>query len=203
MTDLTTTLIAREDTSPLTGRAADLAAGARPPNTTRAYDGQLARYVAWSAEAQREPWEDATVAAYLAACYDRGAGVATLRQAATALRQAWRASGRQPERAWSQIVAGAETALVAAGRAHTHEAPPLRLDDWRAAMRALTRRPASLDWQRDARDRALLAIGYLAGLRRSELTALAVADIVEAPDGLVITIRGAKEIGRAACRGRV
>jgi integrase len=42
------------------------------------------------------------------------------------------------------------------------------------------------------RDRALLALGFAGAFRRSELVALTVADFVEAPDGLCITIRRSK-----------
>jgi integrase len=42
------------------------------------------------------------------------------------------------------------------------------------------------------RDRALLLTGYAAGLRRSELVALAVADLEQLADGLRLTIRRSK-----------
>jgi site-specific recombinase XerD len=38
------------------------------------------------------------------------------------------------------------------------------------------------------RDRALLLIGFAGALRRSELVALNIEDIEEAPDGMKITI---------------
>ena len=42
------------------------------------------------------------------------------------------------------------------------------------------------------RDRALLALGFAGAFRRSELVALEVADLVETPDGLRVTIRRSK-----------
>ena len=42
------------------------------------------------------------------------------------------------------------------------------------------------------RDRALLAFGFAGAFRRSELVALDVADLVEAPDGLRVLIRKSK-----------
>ena len=42
------------------------------------------------------------------------------------------------------------------------------------------------------RDRALLAVGFAGALRRSELLALAVADLLEVPDGLRVVIRRSK-----------
>jgi site-specific recombinase XerD len=42
------------------------------------------------------------------------------------------------------------------------------------------------------RDRALLLIGFAGALRRSELVALNIEDIEEAPDGMKITVRHSK-----------
>jgi integrase len=47
-----------------------------------------------------------------------------------------------------------------------------------------------------ARDRALLLLGFAGALRRSELVALDIADIVETPDGLKLRIRRSKPIRR-------
>ena len=44
----------------------------------------------------------------------------------------------------------------------------------------------------DARDRALLSFGLASAMRRSELAALEVADLTEAPDGLHVLIRRSK-----------
>jgi len=48
------------------------------------------------------------------------------------------------------------------------------------------------DSLRDVRDRALLSFGMVSCLRRSEITALDVADLVRAPEGLRVTIRRSK-----------
>lgn len=60
----------------------------------------------------------------------------------------------------------------------------------REALRALL---APLgDAPRDARDRALLLLGFAAALRRSELVALTVADVAFTTQGLVLTVRRSK-----------
>jgi integrase len=50
------------------------------------------------------------------------------------------------------------------------------------------------------RDRALLLLGFAGALRRSELVALDVADVVEGPDGLTVTTRRSKTDQEAAGR---
>jgi integrase len=51
------------------------------------------------------------------------------------------------------------------------------------------------------RDRAMLAIGFAAVLRRSELVALAVEDLEEVAEGLWLTVRRSKT--DQACEGRI
>ena len=53
------------------------------------------------------------------------------------------------------------------------------------------------------RDRAILLVGFATGSRRSELVGLAVDDIEETPEGLVITIRRSKtdQEGRGIVKG--
>ena len=48
------------------------------------------------------------------------------------------------------------------------------------------------------RDPALLCLGFAAALRRSELCALDVSDLVEVPDGMRLTIRRSRKKGSAA-----
>jgi len=48
------------------------------------------------------------------------------------------------------------------------------------------------DSLRDVRDRALLSFGMVSCLRRSEITALDVSDLVRAPEGLRVAIRRSK-----------
>jgi integrase len=63
---------------------------------------------------------------------------------------------------------------------------PIYTEQLRAILQAL---PETLQ---GVRDRALLLFGFAGGFRRSELSALAVEDIAEAPEGLIIKLRRSK-----------
>ena len=63
---------------------------------------------------------------------------------------------------------------------------PFSSEDLRAAFGSMG------DALRDDRDRALLAVGFAGGFRRSELVALAAADLEEVPEGYRVTVRRSK-----------
>ena len=154
---------------------------ATAPRTRQAYREDLARFLAWGG---RIPSPPEVVAAYLAA-HGESHAPATL--------------GR-----WA----------VSLGRAHTSQglADPGRSDLVRATLRGIRRRRGTAPRQvaplereallavlaplgeapRDARDRALLLIGFAAALRRSELVALTAADAAFTAQGLVLTVRRSK-----------
>ncbi len=67
-----------------------------------------------------------------------------------------------------------------------HQARPILVEDLKAMLAALP------DDLRGLRDRALLLIGFAAGMRRSELVGLDVVDVVEEKEGLRITVRRSK-----------
>ena len=66
------------------------------------------------------------------------------------------------------------------------EAKPLMRDDLLLVLDAMG------DSLKDARDRALLLIGFAGGFRRSELVGLDVGDIEHRRQGIVVTIRRSK-----------
>ncbi len=149
---------------------------ATAPNTRRAYDSDLKHFLAWGGSLPASP---DVVARYLAAH-------ATTHVAATLARR-----------------------LVAIRRAHALQSLP---DPVRSELRGIRRahgRPqrraaaltteriaaivASLgDSIRDARDRALLLIGFAGAFRRSELSRIDCKSIERTPRGIVITIPKSK-----------
>ena len=95
-------------------------------------------------------------------------------------------------------MAGLRVAHAATGRAHDdgghpshpwHQAPTgprLPQEDLVAMIAALP------DDLRGLRDRALLLVGFVGGMRRAEVVGLDVDDVVEEPEGLRVTIRRSK-----------
>ncbi|WP_096358568.1 site-specific integrase [Variibacter gotjawalensis] len=74
-------------------------------------------------------------------------------------------------------------------RTHIHsrrEAAPLLKEDLVAVLDAMGSSP------KDVRDRALLLLGWAGAFRRSEIVSLNVGDVVQARQGLVVTLRRSK-----------
>jgi site-specific recombinase XerD len=172
------------DLAELLERAEGYALRAKAPATLRAYATDWRHFTAWCAPRARTPLpaEVRTVAAYLAAHAGRSA-ITTLRRRLSSISQIHQAAG------WPSPTATAEVRLVWQGIVRTYGRRAAR----RAApavtetLRALV---AGLDSSRQGhRDRALLLIGFAGFLRRSELVALDVDDLVEVPEGLEVLVR--------------
>lgn len=209
------------------GAAGQLVRASIRPNTERAYVGAFARFDQWCA-AQREeaannerrhratehPFAPESLAEYIAQLHTHGASMVTLTQAVSATRAAYKATGRPTDRlqdthAWdrvAQVLRGARAEQAKEGGRGRGPANALRLEDLHAAVSALAR-VRGPTMARAYRDRALLLIGYLGGLRRAELAALDCSDLTTTAEGLSVRVRGAKttrdEITRADLpRGR-
>lgn len=182
----------------LTGPAAELAQASAPTNTLKAYAGHLRRLEDFCRANGLDPWQPVSVADYLAACHTAQHHAAdTLAQAASAIRCAYRATGRNDRHdAWRQVIKGARNAIASdKTRRGASEAPPLRIDALRDATRALyaaLHEGPRLQAPRAARDRALLLIGFLSGLRKTELVALDMDDVTTSKDGMTLRVRGTK-----------
>jgi integrase len=123
-----------------------------------------------------------TVAAYLSAHAGRSA-VTTLRRRLSSISQVHQAAG------WPSPTATAEVRLVWQGIVRTHGTRPLRRAE-PAVTETLRALVAGLDdGRKGRRDRALLLLGFAGFLRRSELVALDVGDVVEVPEGLEVLVR--------------
>ncbi len=158
-----------------------------PPNTRRAYEGDLQRFAAWctSAGLPALPAAAGTVVLYLRHVADAGARVSTIERALAAICTAHTRAGQASP--WGDP-------LEADMRSPLRRELGVRPEKKRAADDEVLRRllamlPATL---LGTRDRALLTLGWAAALRRSELVGLDVADVSDAPKGLVVLIRESK-----------
>lgn len=149
-------------------------AQARADNTVTAYRDAWHRFTAWCEREGRDalPASVETVAAWMAALADGQNGRARSRSTVnvylSAVVSAHRAAGHSFDRKHPLI---AETwAGISRAKAKTHEkrqARPIMVDDLRELLSSFN--PKLLA---DARDAALLALGWAAALRRSELIGL-------------------------------
>ena len=175
-----------------------LAAASLSPNTRRAYAGALHRLDAWLAG---RALDDTTLALYLAELHDAGraSASAALSVAAAAFRA--RLAGQPPP-------AGPRTARVLAGYRRTAagrgrgQAPPFGAADL-AAVLATCHRPRprgrglecdEVATRRGRVDAVIVGLAFMAGMRRSEVSALRWADVADAADGdgILVTVRRSK-----------
>ncbi len=159
---------------------------AAAPATLRAYKADWTHYAAWCAENgfTPVPAEPATVGAYLASLKDSHAPT-TIRRRLSAIGKMHRFNDLPWNTAHRDIQEPLQGLLREYGRP-VQKAAALTL----TMLRQLV---ATCDVStRGRRDRALLLIGFAGALRRSELVALRVEDVVATASGLRVRIRRGK-----------
>jgi integrase len=210
---LLTELTPLDDLDRLLEGLADLLAAASAPATRRAYAADWADFARWSAEHHLEalPASPMTVGLYLQARQEHLALSSLLRRLAAIAVRHREARAPDPTRdplvrtavaglrrthprrrpAGKRALVSAQLSVIASqldARTHPFEPP--------AGGRARDAARAARRHQRAAlaatRDRALLLLGYAAALRRSELVALTIGDVVEVPQGLQVHIAASK-----------
>jgi integrase len=163
-----------------------LGRNAAAPATLRAYKADWTHYAAWCAKTgfAPVPAEPATVGAYLASLWDSHAPT-TIRRRLAAIGKMHRFNDLAWNPGHRDIQEPLQGLLRERGRS-VQKAAALTL----AMLRQLvaTCDPAP----RGRRDRALLVIGFAGALRRSELVALRVEDVVATASGLRVRIRRGK-----------
>ena len=201
----------------LSGRLAALAEtakayarSAQADNTQRAYAGDWRQFASWLRRQglAETPPDPEAVGLYLASQVERGGAelsVATLERRLSGIAWRYRQLGQPLE------IRDRHIATVLAGIRRRHARPPLQ----KAAIFAdeLLAMLATLEMDlRGLRDRAILAIGFAGGLRRSEIVGLDCGPgqtedgsgwIEIFPEGALLTIRGKTgwrevEIGRGS-----
>lgn len=150
-------------------------------NTIRAHQSDMQHYLGWGGKMPATPSE---VAAYIAAFAGKLA-VSTIERRIATLSKAHDTLGvENPCR--SPLV---QTTLRGLRRKHgtaQKQAKPLLKEDLFAILDTIG------DGTKDARDRALLLLGFAGGFRRSELVGLDVADIEQVRQGVIVTLRHSK-----------
>jgi site-specific recombinase XerD len=167
----------------------DYAAAARAANTWRAYRSDFAAFERWCAAQtpveRALPTTPLTLARYLAAHAPRRRP-ATLARWCSAIAAAHVLAGHPSPTRDDQV----RTVLSGIRRTHTvapHRVAAAGPEQLRAILAPLDAAAA-----RDARDRALLLLGFAGALRRSELAALTLADLTVDADGLRLYISASK-----------
>lgn len=172
-------------------RAASYAKAARSAATQRVYAADWRIFEAWCAARGLSalPTTPEIVAVFAGAEADAGLNPRTIGRRVAAIGYYHRQAGLPPPTA--AATAGRLTEVLAGIRA-THGKPKVRKRAADAtALRALLATIEG-DGLRAARDRAVLAIGMSAALRRSELVAVTLSDVLLVPQGLQLTIRQSK-----------
>jgi site-specific recombinase XerD len=166
-------------------------AAARAPATRRAYASDWRIFLAWCEARDVAPLPAApeAVAIFLAAEARAGVRPSTIGRRLAAIGYMHAQAGLDPPQQRAGAVA---IRNAVAGIRRTHGVGKVQK---RAADGDMLRdmlRACDGDTARAVRDRALLAIGMAAALRRSELVALALDDVAVTREGLTITVRRSK-----------
>jgi site-specific recombinase XerD len=171
----------------LTDAAAAYEKRARSDSTRRAYAADWRHFAAWCGARghQALPASPETVRLYLSD-HAKRFRPATLSRRLVAISQVHQEKGEEPPTRANAVRKVLSGIRRAEGTAQDAKAP-LLADDVKAIIEQL---PTTVLW--GVRDRCLLLLGFAAGLRRSELVGLDVADVQHTREGLIVTIRRSK-----------
>lgn len=185
---------------PLTEDEAGYVEAARAANTMRGYRSDWREFTSWCTDHDLQPLPaaPATITGYLTDLAHAGAKVGTMSRRLSAMKFAHQLRNLPDPTRNARVVA------VWEGIRRTHGAPPEQSAPLMPPelFDVVTACPNQKVWKSKgrmpepdlagARDRALLLVGFVAALRRSELAALRVEDIEDHVNGLVLTLPRSK-----------
>jgi integrase len=151
------------------------------PATRRAYRSDLDHFLAWGGTI---PATEGQLAAYLAVHADT-LKVATLVRRLAAISVAHEAQAL-PNPVRSALIRATMRGIRRERGTAQRQAKPLLREDLFAVLATMG------DRVKDARDRALLLMGFAGGFRRSEIIAINCTDIERVRQGMVVTVRRSK-----------
>ena len=172
-------------------RARGYADASRAASTRRAYEADWTRFTVWCRGRGLAPLpaDPRAVAVFLSAEAARGCAPPTVNRQLAAIGWAHRRAGLQPPQKTEGAAAIAE---VLAGIRRSRTVPPGKKSASDADVTWTLLHYIRGGCLRDHRDRALIALGMAAALRRSELVALRVEDLQRVPEGLRMRIGRSK-----------
>jgi site-specific recombinase XerD len=150
-------------------------------NTRRAYKNDMVHFRVWGGTIPATPEQ---IASYLSD-HAGSLSLATLSRRLVSIGMAHKVAG------YSSPTSSEIVRLTLRGIRRTHakkqrQAAALLKDDLLTILRQMPATP------KGARDKALLVLGFAAGLRRSEIVGLDIADIAFVPQGMIVTLRQSK-----------
>lgn len=160
-------------------------AAEKSDNTRRAYKADWSDFSTWCAAVDLEilPAEPATVARYLAQLADGGKKAATIQRRLAAIRAVHKAAGHEPPTNAEGVKAVMRGIRRTLGTRKIKKAP---------ATSEILGSLAFPENLKGKRDRAILLLGFAAGLRRSEIVDLNVNSITWRPKGIVLHLGKSK-----------
>lgn len=172
-------------------RAAGYAKEALAKNTRKTYAAAWRKFAAWCDERQFDPYGPrGQVAIYLAWLADEGAKVSSIGIALCSIAKAFDTKGLpspREDRAVRLVYQGVRRKVGIA----PEQVEAILPHHLRSMVEGLPE-PVGKERLRTLRNRAILTLGWVGGMRRSEIVALDVADVAEVPEGLKVTIRRSK-----------
>lgn len=161
-------------------------AAASAPATRRAYTSDWLQFEKWCQENGQSEKTPAVVACYVADQADAGKKVATLERALVAIGRAHQLAGAD-DPTKHQVVKETMKGIRRQKSTTQKKAQPLLFESLKTVVAAM-----DCERTRDVRDRAILCLGFMTGLRRSELVVLDVEDLRCDHRGLTVRVRRSK-----------